>query len=148
MGGRPVLALNLVAWPVDDLSLEQLARVLEGGRKVAAEAGVAVIEGHSIHDPEPKYGMAVTGLVALYRMVRNSTAHPGDRLFLTKPLGVGVITKAIKRGRATAEQAQAAVDTMTALNAPAAEAMVEAGGDAAPHATRVGVVGHLPEVLV
>jgi selenide,water dikinase len=148
MGGRPVLALNLVAWPVDDLPLEQLARVLEGGRKVAAEAGVAVVGGHSIHDPEPKYGMAVTGLVALDRMVRNSTARPGARLFLTKPLGVGMITTAIKRGRATGEQAQAAVETMTALNAPAAEAMVEAGADAATDVTGFGLLGHLHELLV
>jgi selenide,water dikinase len=147
MGGRPVLALNLVAWPVDDLPLDQLARVLEGGAKVAAEAGAAVVGGHSIHDPEPKYGMAVTGLVALDRLVRNSTARPGARLFLTKPLGVGMITTGIKRGEATAEQARAAVEVMATLNAAAAEAMVEAEVDAATDVTGYGLLGHLNELL-
>jgi selenide, water dikinase len=148
MGGRPVLALNLVAWPVDDLPLEQLGRVLAGGAKVAAEAGAAVAGGHSIHDPEPKYGMAVTGLVALDHLVRNSTAAPGDRLFLTKPIGVGMITTGIKRGMASAEQAQAAVDVMTALNAAAAEAMVEAEVHAATDVTGYGLLGHLNELAV
>ena len=147
MGGRPVLALNLVAWPVDDLPLDQLARVLEGGSKVAAEAGMAVVGGHSIHDPEPKYGMAVTGLVALDRLVRNSTAREGARLFLTKPVGVGMITTGIKRGEASAEQAEAAVDVMTTLNAAAAEAMVEAEVDAATDVTGFGLLGHLYELL-
>jgi selenide, water dikinase len=147
MGGRPILALNLVAWPVDDLPLEELARVLEGGAKVAAEAGAAVVGGHSIHDPEPKYGMAVTGLAALDRLVRNSTARPGARLFLTKPLGIGMITTGIKRGEATPEQARAAVEVMTALNAPAAEAMVEAGVDAATDVTGYGLLGHLHEMV-
>ncbi|HEX2024825.1 MAG TPA: selenide, water dikinase SelD [Actinomycetota bacterium] len=147
MGGRPVLALNLVAWPVDDLPLDQLARVLEGGAKVAAEAGMAVVGGHSIHDPEPKYGMAVTGLVSLDRLVRNSTAPPGARLFLTKPLGVGMITTGIKRGMATPEEADAAVELMVALNAPAAEAMVEARVDAATDVTGFGLLGHLHELL-
>jgi selenide, water dikinase len=147
MGGRPVLALNLVAWPVDDLPLEELARVLEGGAKVASEAGVAVVGGHSIHDPEPKYGMAVTGLAALDRLVRNSTARPGARLFLTKSLGIGMITTGIKRGEATPEQARAAVDVMTALNAPAAEAMVEAGVAAATDVTGYGLLGHLHEMV-
>jgi selenide, water dikinase len=147
MGGRPILALNLVAWPVDDLPLEELARVLEGGAKVASEAGVAVVGGHSIHDPEPKYGMAVTGLAALDRLVRNSTARPGARLFLTKPLGIGMITTGIKRGEATTEQARAAVDVMTALNASASEAMVEAGADAATDVTGYGLLGHLHEMV-
>jgi selenide, water dikinase len=148
MGGRPVLALNLVCWPVDDLPLEQLAQVLAGGTKVAAEAGVAVAGGHSIHDPEPKYGMAVTGLVELDRLVRNSTASPGARLFLTKPLGLGMITTGIKRGEATPEQVLAAVDVMTTLNAQAAEAMTEAGVDAATDITGYGLLGHLGEMVV
>jgi selenide, water dikinase len=148
MGGRPILALNLVAWPVDDLPLDHLARVLDGGAKVAAEAGVAVVGGHSIHDPEPKYGMAVTGLVVLDRLVRNSTARPAGTLFLTKPLGVGMITTGIKRGEATAEQARAAVEVMATLNAAASEAMVEAGADAATDVTGFGLLGHLHEMLV
>lgn len=147
MGGRPILALNLVAWPVDDLPLEVLARVLEGGAKVADEAGAPVVGGHSIHDPEPKYGMAVTGLVALDRLVRNSTAPSGARLFLTKPLGLGMITTGIKRGRATADQARAAVDVMASLNGPASEAMVEVGAEAATDVTGYGLLGHLLELL-
>ncbi|HYZ10443.1 MAG TPA: selenide, water dikinase SelD [Actinomycetota bacterium] len=147
MGGRPILALNLVAWPVDDLPLELLTRVLEGGAKVADEAGAAVVGGHSIHDPEPKYGMAVTGLVSLDRLVRNSTAPVGARLFLTKPLGVGMITTGIKRGAATEEQARAAVDLMATLNGPASEAMVEAGAEAATDVTGYGLLGHLLELL-
>src|SRR5437762_9186576 len=109
MGGRPVMALNLVCWPVDDLPLDLLVRVLEGGSAVAAEAGVAVVGGHSITDHEPKYGMAVTGFVDADRIVRNSTAPPGAGLFLTKPLGTGIISTAIKQERATEEQAAQAV---------------------------------------
>src|SRR5207302_9950066 len=104
MGGRPVLALSLVAWPVQERSLDLLARVLEGGAAVAGEAGVSIVGGHSIHDPEPKYGMAVTGFVQPDRLVRNSTIRPGDRLFLTKPLGLGAIATGVHAGRATSEQ--------------------------------------------
>jgi selenide,water dikinase len=147
MGARPILALNVVAWPVEELPLELLGRVLEGGAKVAAEAGMAVVGGHSIHDPEPKYGMAVTGLVAEQRVVRNSTAPPGARLFLTKPLGVGIITTGIKRGTADEAQVRLAVDTMTTLNAAAAEAMVEAEAEAATDVTGFGLLGHLHGLL-
>jgi selenide,water dikinase len=128
MGGRPLTALNLVAWPVEDLPLELLAAVLEGGAAVAAEAGVAIVGGHSIRDQEPKYGMAVTGLVAPDRIVRNSAMRPGDHLYLTKPLGLGLISTAIKAGKATDEQVRAAV-----------EAGVVAGTDV----TGFGLLGHL-----
>lgn len=147
MGARPVLALNLVAWPVDDLSLDLLAEVLEGGRKVASEAGVAIVGGHSIHDPEPKYGMAVTGFADLDRLVRNSTATPGARLVLTKPLGLGIITTAVKRGEASEEQVAAAVEVMTTLNAAAGQAMVDVGVEAATDVTGFGLLGHLHEML-
>jgi len=147
MGGTPVLALNLVAWPVEELPLELLARVLEGGSAVAAEAGVAIVGGHSITDHEPKYGMAVTGFVDVDRVVRNSTAPAGAGLFLTKPLGTGIISTAIKRERASAEQTAQAVEVMTRLNAPAAEAMVEAGADAATDVTGFGLLGHLHSML-
>jgi selenide, water dikinase len=147
MGGRPVTALNLVAWPVKELALELLAQVLEGGATVAREAGVAVIGGHSIHDPEPKYGMAVTGLIDPERIVRNSTMRLGDQLFLTKPLGLGIISTAIKAGTATHDQLAAAVDTMTALNRDASEAMVEAGASAATDVTGFGLLGHLQIAL-
>jgi selenide,water dikinase len=143
MGGRPVTALNLVAWPVDDLPLDMLSSVLEGGAAVAREAGVVVLGGHSIHDPEPKYGMAVTGFVELDRIVRNSTMRPGDRLVLTKPLGLGITSTAIKAGLATAAQISRAVEVMTTLNAAAAQAMTEAGASAATDVTGFGLLGHL-----
>ncbi len=143
MGGRPITALNLVAWPVKELSLDLLARVLEGGAAIAGEAGAWVVGGHSIHDPEPKYGMAVTGLVQADRIVRNSTMQPGDRLFLTKPLGLGIISTAVKAARATPAQVAAAVATMTTLNAAAAEAMVKVGVSAATDVTGFGLLGHL-----
>ena len=147
MGGHPALALNIAAWPVEELPLEMLRRVLEGGAKVAAEAGVSIVGGHTIHDPEPKYGMAVTGFVELDRIVRNSTAPPEARLFLTKPLGIGLITTALKRGEATDEQVAAAVDTMTTLNEAASEAMVEAEAEAATDVTGYGLLGHLHFML-
>lgn len=147
MGGRPALALNLVGWPVDDLPLDLLGRVLEGGAKVAAEAGAAVVGGHSITDPEPKYGMAVTGFVEVDHLTRSSTAPAGARLFLTKPLGTGIVSTAIKRRKATEEQARLVVDLMVSLNAAAAEAMIEAGADAATDVTGFGLMGHLRTML-
>jgi selenide,water dikinase len=147
MGGQPVIALNIAAWPVEELPLEMLRRVLDGGAKVAAEAGVSIVGGHTIHDPEPKYGMAVTGFVDIDRVVRNSTAPPDASLFLTKPLGLGMITTALKRGKATAEQVAAAVDVMTTLNSAASEAMVEAEAEAATDVTGFGLLGHLHFML-
>jgi selenide,water dikinase len=147
MGGRPVTALNLVAWPVEQLPLEMLARVLEGGAAIAAEAGVTILGGHSIHDPEPKYGMAVTGFVDPARMVRNSTMRAGDLLYLTKPLGLGIIATAVKAGRATPQQLRAAVESMATLNAAASEAMLEAGATACTDVTGFGLMGHLHVAL-
>ncbi len=143
MGGRPITAMNVVAWPIQDLSVDLLADVLRGGQTVADAAGVTVVGGHSIHDPEPKYGMAVTGLVDPLRIVRNSEMRPRDRLVLTKPLGLGVISTAIKAGRADAATVARAVDVMTTLNAAASEAMVEAGVRAATDVTGFGLLGHL-----
>jgi selenide,water dikinase len=147
MGGSPRLALNIVAWPIEELSTDLLAEVLRGGAKVASEAGVAVLGGHSIHDPEPKYGMAVTGFVDLDKLVLNSTAGPGAELFLTKPLGIGIITTAIKRRKATPDQIEMAVETMTALNAAPAQVMVEVGVEAATDVTGYGLLGHLHEMV-
>lgn len=147
MGGEPAFALNLVSWPVDDLPLELLGRVLEGGAKIAAEAGVAVAGGHSITDPEPKYGMSVVGFVDRASLKTNAAAPAGARLFLTKPLGLGLISTAIKREKASDEQVRAAVDTMTTLNAEASRAMVEAEAQAATDVTGFGLLGHLREML-
>jgi selenide,water dikinase len=148
MGGSPFLALNIAAWPVDDLPLTMLTSVLQGGVEACAKAGVAVLGGHSITDPEPKYGMVVLGSVHPDRMVTNASAEPGDHLFLTKPIGLGMISTAAKRGVATDEQLRIALDTMTALNADAAAAMTEAAGThAATDVTGFGLMGHLFTML-
>ncbi|MEP7032995.1 MAG: selenide, water dikinase SelD [Actinomycetota bacterium] len=147
MGGAPFLALNIASWPVDDLPLEMLGQVLQGGIDVASKAGAAVLGGHSITDPEPKYGMVALGLADPDRIVRNSTAPPEAHLFLTKPLGLGIVSTAIKRGIATEEQLRVAVDVMTSLNADASAAMVEAGAEAATDVTGFGLLGHLQRML-
>ena len=103
MGARPLFALNLVAFPSKDLPLETLARILEGGQSKAAEAGISILGGHSVDDPEPKYGMAVTGVVHPRRILTNAGARPGDVLLLTKPIGSGIATTAIKQGKASAD---------------------------------------------
>ena len=148
MGGAPFLGLNIANWPVDDLPLEMLGQVLQGGIDAAAKAGVAVVGGHSITDPEPKYGMVVLGFVDPARMLRNSTARPGDRLFLTKPLGLGMISTSVKRGNVTPGHLATAVDLMTTTNAAASAAMLEAGADAATDVTGFGLLGHLHRMLL
>ena len=146
-GGHPILALNIAAWPVDDLPIEQLGEVLQGGIDVVTKAGAAVLGGHSITDPEPKFGMVALGLAEPDAIVRNSTATPGSRLFLTKPLGLGVISTAIKRGVAEPELVARAVDVMTTLNDAAAEAMLESA-EAATDVTGFGLLGHLLQMLL
>ena len=140
MGGRPVLAVNLVGWPRDVLPTELLTEVLRGGLDVAREAGCHVAGGHSIDDPEPKYGMAVTGLVHPDRLLRNDAARPGLPLTLTKPLGIGVLNN---RHKATGEVFPQAVATMTRLNREASELALAAGARAATDVTGFGLLGHL-----
>jgi selenide,water dikinase len=147
MGGRPFLTLNVVGWPVDELPLEMLARVLQGGIDVASNAGAAVLGGHTITDPEPKYGMVALGRSDAERIVRNSTAQPGAHLLLTKPLGLGIATTALKRGIADPELISRAVDLMATTNADAADAMLIAGADAATDVTGFGLLGHLLRML-
>ena len=139
MGGRPVVAINLVGWPRDVLPLELMTEVLRGGLAVASEAGCPVIGGHSIDDPEPKYGMAVTG-VADGRLLRIDAAEPDLPLTLTKPLGVGLLNN---RHKQTGEVFAEAVATMTQLNRAAAAAAVAAGVRAATDVTGFGLLGHL-----
>jgi selenide,water dikinase len=146
MGGAPKTALNLVGWP-RSLDFEILGRVLEGGEKVCNEAGVAIVGGHSVDDPEPKYGLSVTGVVHPDRIVRKTGGAPGDVLVLTKPLGSGIISSAIKERRAERPSVDAAVATMTRLNRDAAEAMVTHGARAATDVTGFGLVGHLLQML-
>jgi len=143
MGGTPVTALNLVAFPLDRLGGDLLGEILRGGLEAASAAGCTVVGGHSIDDPEPKYGMAVTGTVDTGRMLTNDRARPGDALVLTKPLGVGAITTARKRGEAGDSELAAAVETMSELNALASAAAVGAGAVAATDVTGFGLVGHL-----
>lgn len=146
MGGRPLTALNLVGWP-RSLDFALLGRVLEGGAEVCAEAGVAVVGGHSVDDPEPKFGLAVTGTVHPAAVVTKRGAQPGDDLVLTKPLGTGILSTAIKEGRAEDAAVTEAVESMTTLNRAAAEAMVEVGVPAATDVTGFGLIGHLLEML-
>jgi selenide, water dikinase len=146
MGGRPLFALNLVAWPSADLGLDLLAEVLAGGAEIGAEGGFAVVGGHSIDDPEPKYGLAVVGEVHPDRVLTNSGLRDGDALVLTKALGVGVATTAIKAGTASPEVQDAAVASMTASNAAAAAAAVAAGATGCTDVTGYGLLGHLAKM--
>ncbi len=146
MGARPVTAMNLVGWP-RSLDFELLGRVLEGGAACCAEAGVSVVGGHSVDDPEPKFGLSVTGLVHPERVIRNSGARPGAALVLTKPLGMGILSSGIKEGKTSPGAARRAVEIMGTLNRAAAEAMVEVGVQAATDVTGFGLIGHLLEML-
>jgi selenide,water dikinase len=142
MGGRPVAALNVVCWP-RDLGFELLGRVLDGASSVLSTAGCVVLGGHSIDDPEPKYGMAVTGLVHPDRILRNVGARPGDRLLLTKPLGSGIVTTAIKRGVALGSLQDAVTRLMAELNRAAGEALAQSGAvHALTDVTGFGLLGH------
>ncbi len=147
MGGRPLLALNLTAWPGETFPLEIHAEVLRGGASVAASAGCLVVGGHTIDDPEPKYGMAVVGLASPSRVLTISAARPGDTLVLTKAIGTGVVATAHKRGAAPDDVLAAAVASMTTLNAAASEAALAAGVVAATDVTGFSLLGHLHRML-
>jgi selenide, water dikinase len=140
MGGKPVLAVNLLCWPREKVPFSVAREVLRGGLDIAAEAGCIVGGGHSIDDPEPKYGMAVTGVANPDRLLRNDSGRPGMPLTLTKPLGLGVINN---RHKATGERFDAAIETMTTLNAAASVAALDAGATAATDITGFGLLGHL-----
>ncbi len=146
MGGRPLFALNIVAFPRQELPLEVLAEILRGGMDKAHEAGIHIVGGHTIDDAEPKYGLVVTGEVEEGRLIRNDGAKVGDRLALTKPLGTGIIATAIKRGAAPEVVVARAVESMTVLNQPAMEAALEAGVHAMTDVTGFGLLGHLLEM--
>lgn len=144
-GGRPLLALNIAGFP-RKLPLDILAEILRGGADKAAEAGVMIVGGHSIDDPEPKYGLAVTGLVHPARFVANAGARPGDAIYLTKPLGIGVITTGIKQEKTPPDVADEAIRVMGILNRAASEAMTQVGVHAATDVTGYGLLGHLHEM--
>lgn len=140
MGGRPVMAINLVGWPRGELPMELMTEVLRGGLDIGAQAGCPVIGGHTIDDPEPKYGMAVTGIAHPDRLLRNDSAVAGLPLTLTKPIGVGLLNN---RHKSTGEVFPQAIASMTALNRDAADAALAAGARAATDVTGFGLLGHL-----
>jgi len=142
MGATPLLALNLVCWNTTELSSDMLTEVLQGGLDVAAECGFVVAGGHTVDDPEPKYGMAVIGEVHPERMLVNTGLRAGQALVLSKPLGIGVITTALKRGAADAATVAAAVASMTRTNAAAGRIALGAGATGATDVTGFGLLGH------
>jgi selenide,water dikinase len=142
MGGKPLTAMNIVCFPRKTLPLEVLKEVLLGGLEVINEAGALLVGGHSVEDPELKYGLSVTGTVHPDRVVTNSGARPGDALILTKPLGTGVLATAIKAGLAPPAVEAEAVRWMCTLNRAAAEAMQEEGASACTDITGFGLLGH------
>jgi selenide, water dikinase len=145
MGGSPLFAINLVAFP-DNLDKAILAEILRGGAEKAAEAGAPVVGGHSVTDKEPKYGLAVTGLIDPNAVKVKGGARPGDKLLLTKPLGTGVVTTALKQGKAQADWVAAAVASMKQLNKQAAAAAVAAQARAMTDITGFGLLGHAHEM--
>ncbi|OGX85349.1 selenide, water dikinase SelD [Hymenobacter lapidarius] len=146
MGGRPLLAIAVLGWPVDKLPPEVAARVLEGARSICAEAGIPLAGGHSIDSPEPIFGLAVTGLVNIVDLKQNDTATAGSELFLTKPLGVGILTTAQKKGILRDEDASIAPAQMMQLNKIGAELSKLAAVTALTDVTGFGLLGHLSEV--
>jgi selenide, water dikinase len=147
MGATPLNALSFVAWPVDTLGTAPLRQVLDGAAAICTEAGIAISGGHSIVDEEPKFGLFVTGTVHPDRIVSNAGARPGDALVLTKPIGTGVLTTAVKRNAAPESVLAAAIKSMTTLNRHAAEAMVAARATAGTDITGFGLLGHLGNML-
>ena len=146
MGGRPVTAMNLVFFPACSLPGEVLRAILAGGQSVLREAGVCLVGGHTVEDDELKYGLSVTGLISPENIIRNSTARPGDALILTKPLGTGIISTAIKGEMASEAVTTEAISWMTTLNRAAADLMRECHASAATDVTGFGLIGHCSEM--
>ena len=147
MGGEPRFALNLVFFPDDILPLEVLDQILAGGARICREAGVAIVGGHTVRDPEPKFGLSVTGDVGPGELWTNRTAEPGQALILTKALGTGVLGQAIKKGQASPEAIAAAIRSMTTLNASAARIGHKHGVTSATDVTGFGLLGHLRNIV-
>ena len=147
MGGRPLFALSIVAFPDRKLPIEALQLILKGANDKVAEAGIQVIGGHSIEDNEPKFGLVVTGIVHPAKILRNSTAKPGDVLILTKPIGTGIVTTAIKRGLADELAVERVMQVMAELNRKAAEVMAGFSVNACTDVTGFGLLGHLKEMV-
>ena len=146
MGGKPLFALNIVGFPINDLPKAILTEILQGGADKAAEAGIPIVGGHSVDDKEPKYGLVVTGEVDESKMWKNSGAEAGDVLVLTKPLGTGVIATAIKKGAAAQNSIHSAIHSMAALNKDAADHLQGLDVHAVTDVTGFGLLGHLKEM--
>jgi len=146
MGAKPLFALNIVGFPADTLPLGVLEQILKGAHDKAAEAGISVLGGHTIEDPEPKYGMVVSGIIDLAKIIRNQGAKPGDVLVLTKPLGTGILSTAVKRGMLEADLIEELSQRMSQLNKIAAEIMLKYQVHACTDVTGFGLLGHLREM--
>jgi selenide,water dikinase len=146
MGAKPIFGLNIVGFPSNRLPLSVLEEILRGAQDKAEEAGISVLGGHTVDDNEPKFGMAITGLVAPDKVIRNSTGKPGDALILTKPLGLGILTTALKQGLIGHEIEKLLVEIMAGLNRTAAEAMAAFPVNACTDVTGFGLLGHLHEM--
>lgn len=147
MGARPLFALNIVCFPAKTLPLTIMQDILKGGRDKAGEAGISIVGGHSIDDPEPKYGLIVNGIVEKDKVIKNSGARTGDVLILTKPLGLGIINTGIKGERVDQKTIERAVKVMSTLNKNASKIMMEIGPHACTDITGFGLLGHLYEMV-
>ena len=146
MGGRPLFALNVVCFPSKTVPMEVLGEILRGGAAAAREAGIEIVGGHSVDDTEPKYGLIVTGIAPADAVITNAGAQVGDRLVLTKPLGSGILTTAMKKGRVEAATAERVVEVMSTLNRSACESLSGLGVHALTDITGFGLLGHLLEM--
>ena len=147
MGGRPLTALNVVCFPRGTMDISILREVLRGGLDAMHEAGVILVGGHTVEDPELKYGLAVTGTIHPSKVIHNNRSKAGDRLILTKPLGTGIISTAIKGGTASKKAIAEIVKSMTTLNRKASEIMLEVGVNACTDITGFGLLGHVSEMI-
>ncbi len=148
MGGKPIMALNLIGFPNQSLPLSIMEDILKGGADKALEAGVTIVGGHSITDHAPKYGMTVTGFVNIANMITKQGAKPGDSLILTKPLGIGIVTTGIDHKMVSEDLVRYITSIMTTLNKRASEIMQEVGVNACTDITGFGLLGHLREILI
>ena len=146
MGGEPLFALNIVGFPINDLPKNILTEILQGGADKADEAGIPIVGGHSVDDKEPKYGLVVTGEIHQDRIWKNSGARPGDALVLTKSLGTGIIATGIKKGMATQDSIEDAINSMSSLNKNSAQELRGYNVNAVTDVTGFGLLGHLKEV--
>lgn len=147
MGGEPLCAMGIVAWPIGKYGPEMMGEILRGGYEKALEAGIPVIGGHSIDDAEPKFGLSVSGIVKKENLLTNAGAKPGDVLLLTKPLGSGIYTTAIKQEKASSQQIRVVTEVMGMLNRSACQAMNEVGVNSCTDISGYGLLGHLNEML-